>query len=161
MVALFRDIHTDAPCGIQRTFLSRAGQKLDRRMLGRAKNAAIKIDPDDRITDGLTIGEGLETCLAARQAGFGPMWALGSAGAVASFPLLSGVGTLTIIVDKDGSRTGESAAEETAWRWTFAGRQVVQVVPSCPGSDFNDLMQRRGQWSPREQATAATRPENR
>src|SRR5262249_42588831 len=140
MVALFRDIRTNTPCAIQRTFLSQAGHKLDRRMLGRAKDAAVKIDPDDSITEGLTIGEGVETCLAARQAGFSPIWALGSAGAIASFPLLSGVGTLTIIVDNDEGRTGQRAAEDTVWRWTTAGRQVVQVLPSCAGSDFNDVM---------------------
>jgi putative DNA primase/helicase len=160
MVALFRDIRTNAPCGIQRTFLSQVGHKIDRRMLGRAKDGAIKIDPDDGITDGLTIGEGLETCLAARQAGFSPIWALGSAGAIASFPVLPGVGALTIITDNDESGTGQSAAEETIWRWTLVGRQVVEVLPSRPGNDFNDVMQGRMQWSPREQAMAVTRPEN-
>jgi hypothetical protein len=60
MVSLFRDIRADVPCAIQRTFFDSAGRKLDRLMLGRAKGAAIKIDPDDSITDGLTIGEGLE-----------------------------------------------------------------------------------------------------
>jgi putative DNA primase/helicase len=86
MVALFRDIRTDEPCGIHRTFLDGGGRKLDRRMLGRAKNAAIKIDANEIVTLGLIIGEGLETCLAARLAGFRPVWALASAGAIAAFP---------------------------------------------------------------------------
>lgn len=37
MLALFRDVWTNEPCGIHRTFLDRAGRKLDRKMLGRAK----------------------------------------------------------------------------------------------------------------------------
>jgi hypothetical protein len=35
MVALFRDIRTNEPCAIHRTFLHGAGRKLDRKMLGR------------------------------------------------------------------------------------------------------------------------------
>jgi putative DNA primase/helicase len=155
MVALFRDIRSDVPCGIQRTFFDEAGHKLDRRMLGRARQAAIKIDPDDSVTTGLTIGEGLETCLAARQTGFRPVWALGSAGAIAAFPLLDGVGSLTIIVDNDDSGTGQRAAEDTIWRWTMAGREVIQVKPSRPGDDFNDVIQRRPAWPPHERAIMA------
>jgi hypothetical protein len=82
--------------------------------------------------------------LAARQAGFGPVWALGSAGAIATFPLLEGVECLTIIVDNDKTGTGHCAAEETIWRWTTAGREVVQVVPRRVGDDFNDVLKRHG-----------------
>jgi putative DNA primase/helicase len=153
MVALFRDIRSDVPCGIQRTFFDNRGHKLDRWMLGRARQAAIKIDADDSVTNGLTIGEGLETCLAARQAGFHPVWALGSAGTIAAFPLLDGVGSLTIIIDIDAS--GTDAAEDTIRRWTMAGREVVEVKPSRPGDDFNDVIQWRLAWSPHEQATIA------
>jgi len=145
MVALFRDVRTDIPCAIHRTFLDHAGRKLDRRMLGRVRQAAIKIDPDDSVTGGLTIGEGLETCLAARQAGFYPVWALGSAGAIAAFPVLEGVGCLIIIVDNDKSGTGHRAADETIWRWTTVGREVVRVMPRRVGDDFNDLVKRHGE----------------
>lgn len=47
MLALFRDIRTNEPCGIHRTFLDRAGNKLGRKMLGRARGAAIKLDADE------------------------------------------------------------------------------------------------------------------
>jgi hypothetical protein len=53
MVALFRDIETNAPCGIQRTFLDAAGVKTKRAMLGRAKQAALKIDADQAAHAGL------------------------------------------------------------------------------------------------------------
>ena len=70
MVALFRDITTAKPCGIHRTFLDCNGRKLDRKMLGRARDAAIKLDQDGDVTLGLHVGEGVETCMAARQAGW-------------------------------------------------------------------------------------------
>ena len=97
MVALFRDIWTNAPCGIDRTFLDEAGAKRGRKMLGRARGAAIKLDADEDVTLGLHIGEGVETCLAAWFAGFHPVWALGSATAIAAFPLLTGIEAITVL----------------------------------------------------------------
>jgi putative DNA primase/helicase len=97
MVALFRDITSNEPCGIHRTFLDDAGRKLDRKMLGRARDAAIKLDADESVPLGLHIGEGLETSLAARLAGFRPVWAVGSSGAIAAFPVLSGIEAITIL----------------------------------------------------------------
>jgi len=44
--------------------LSANGTKLGRKMQGLASGAAVKIDDDDAVTMGLTIGEGVETCLA-------------------------------------------------------------------------------------------------
>jgi hypothetical protein len=75
MVTLFRDIRDDEPRAIHRTFLDSDGRKLDRRMLGPVKDAAIKLDPDEAIECGLHIGEGIETCIAARLAGFRPVGA--------------------------------------------------------------------------------------
>lgn len=67
MICLLRDIETNEPCGIHRTFLDRdTGSKIDRKMLGIAKGAAIKFDVNHNNT--LTIGEGVETTLSARAA---------------------------------------------------------------------------------------------
>ena len=90
---------SDEPCGVHRTFLDRDGRKLERRMLGRARGAAVKLDPDDTVELGLVVGEGIETCLAARQLGYRPCWALGSAQAIAKLPVLGGVEGLTILGD--------------------------------------------------------------
>ena len=54
--------------------------------------------------EGLFIGEGVETVLAAIQHGFKPAWALGSAGAVKNFPALSSIGSLSNIVDNRQER---------------------------------------------------------
>ena len=79
------------------------GRKLDRKMLGRVRDAAIKLDPDECVTSGVHIGEGLKSCLAAWLAGFHPVWALGSASAIASFPALSAVEAVTVLGDSQRS----------------------------------------------------------
>jgi putative DNA primase/helicase len=138
MVALFRDVTTNEPCGIHRTFLTTVGRKLDRKMLGRAKHAAIKLDADENVTLGLTVGEGLETCLAARLAGFGPVWALGSASAIAAFPLLSGIEAITVLGEVGDGGANHRAAQTCAARWIEAGREAFMVEPQV-GSDLNDV----------------------
>jgi hypothetical protein len=137
MVALFRDIATDRPSGIHRTFLNDDAHKLGRKMLGRARGAAIKLDDDASVTLGLTIGEGLETCLAAWLAGFRPVWALGSASSIARFPVLPGVEAITILGEIDDSGANRLATEQCAARWHEAGREVLVVSPLI-GKDLND-----------------------
>jgi putative DNA primase/helicase len=138
MVALFRDIRTNAPCGILRTFLDGAGRKLDRKMLGRARDAAIKLDADESIALGLHIGEGVETCLAAWLAGFRPVWALGSAGAIAAFPVLTGIEAITVLGEVGDGGANHRAAQACAACWIEAGREAFSVAPQV-GSDMNDV----------------------
>ncbi|MBS0233487.1 MAG: toprim domain-containing protein [Proteobacteria bacterium] len=136
MVCLLRDIITDSPCGIHRTFVDDKGQKIGRKMLGRARGAAIKIDADEDVSLGLTIGEGVETCLAARQLGYRPGWALGSAVAIENFPHLRGIETLTILTETDDHGANERATKACARRWLEAGSEVIAIVPR--GGDMND-----------------------
>jgi putative DNA primase/helicase len=138
MIALFRDIASNKPCGIHRTFLDGEGRKLDRKMLGRAKGAAIKLDADETVTLGLHIGEGLETCLAARLAGFRPVWALGSASGIASFPVLGGIDAITILGEVNDGGANHRAAQACAARWIEAGREALIVAP-LTGDDLNDV----------------------
>jgi putative DNA primase/helicase len=134
MVCLLRDIATDEPCGIHRTFLDReTGQKLDRKMLGIAKNAAVKLDHP--IGSNLTIGEGVETVLSSRMAGLGPVWALGSSGAVRSFPVLKGLTEITILEENDP--TSRRDVKVCARRYLAAKKPVNIVTPNV-GNDFND-----------------------
>jgi putative DNA primase/helicase len=133
MVCLLRDIVTDEPCGIHRTFLDRkTGEKIDRRMLGIARGAAIKLE---QVGSKLTIGEGVETALSGRAAGFGPVWALGSSGAVRSFPLVKSVAELTILEENDP--TSQRDVETCARRYLAAGKPVNIVTPDI-GNDLND-----------------------
>jgi putative DNA primase/helicase len=138
MGALFRDVASNKPCGIHRTFLDAMGRKLGRKMLGRARSAAIKLDADANVTLGLHLGEGLETCLAARLAGFRPVWALGSAGAIGAFPVLPGIEAVTILVEVGDGGANLRATQACAARWIEAGREAFNVVPLV-GSDLNDV----------------------
>jgi len=137
MVACMQAIDGDAITGVHRTRLTDAGVKLGRRMLGIAAGSAIKLDPDTDVTDGLAIGEGIETCLAARKLGFRPVWAMASAGAVAGFPVLPGVEALTLLAENDPA--SDRAIGQCAERWHAAGREVMIVTPTI-GSDLNDAM---------------------
>jgi putative DNA primase/helicase len=138
MVALFRDIMSNEPCGIHRTFLDSEGHKLDRKMLGRARDAAIKLDAGENVTLGLHIGEGIESCLAARLAGFCPVWALGSAGAIATFPVLPGIEAITVLGEVNDGGANHRAAQACAARW-IAGRREAFIVTPQVGGDLNDV----------------------
>jgi hypothetical protein len=139
MVALFRDIRTNEPCGIHRTFLDGAGAKLDRRMLGRARGAAIKLDADENVALGLHIGEGIESCLAAWLVGFRSVWALGSATAIAAFPVLSGIEAITILGEVGDGGANHRATQACAARWIGAGCEAFAVAPQV-GGDLNDVL---------------------
>jgi putative DNA primase/helicase len=140
MVALLRDIESDEPVGIHRTFLDRyTGEKVERRMLGIAKGAAIKLDASSCAL--LTIGEGVETVLAAREAGFTPAWALGSSGAIRRFPILPHVRDLTILMETDATSRRDV---KTCSRSYLERQRRVNIVEPKIGNDFNDCWRARG-----------------
>ena len=62
-------------------FLDAEGRKLKRMVLGSVGAAAVKLDSDQNVIQGLHNGEGVETCIPAMVAGYRPVWAVGSAGA--------------------------------------------------------------------------------
>ena len=102
------------------------------------RGAALKLDADATVTLGLHIGEGLETCLAARLAGFRPVWALGSASAIAAFPVLPGIEAITVLGEVDDGGANHRAAQACAERWIEAGREAFIVAP-LSGGDLNDV----------------------
>ncbi len=136
MLALFRDIRTDKPRAVSRTFLSREGAKLGRKFLGPVKGSAIKLDADETVLVSIHVGEGAESCQAARQLGLKPCWALGSAPAVASFPVLN-IEALSILREHDEANA--KAAIACGTRWKAAGREVFDVWPNA-GNDVNDAI---------------------
>ena len=150
MICAMRSIATDEITAVHRTRLSPEGLKLDRRMRGVTAGAAIKLDADEDVTNGLHICEGVESGLAARALGFRPIWALGSAGGrtnegktyggIADFPVLAGVECLTILVENDAP--SERAAALCTARWHEAGREVLHAR-SLFGSDANDALRRK------------------
>ena len=137
MVALFRNIQTNEPQAISRTFLDKDGNKLERKFLGPVRGAAVKLDADEDVLSGLHIGEGVETCLAARQIGLKPTWALGSCMAIGAFPVLSGIECLSILQEHD--EANRRNADVCAMKWHSAGRRVFNVKPNI-GKDINDAI---------------------
>jgi hypothetical protein len=143
LLALFRDVESDAPAGIHRIALTSEGRKIDRRMLGKwLRPRAIKLWPAG---SSLVIGEGIETVLAAatrishRDAPLRPAWAMGSSLAIERFPIMPGVERLIILVDHDANGIGPTSARTCAARWVAAGRKVVLLTPQESDTDFNDL----------------------
>jgi Toprim domain len=142
LLALMSDVQTNESRAILRTALTKTGEKIGRMALGGKSGAVIKLTADPDVTEGLAVGEGLETVLSAMRLGFSPAWALGDAGSLRRFPVLSGIECLTIIVDNDESGTGQRAALECSNRWTSAGREVFRIIPDRCGDDMNDVVAR-------------------
>jgi putative DNA primase/helicase len=143
MVCLVRNIVSNEPQGLHRTALAPNGTAIKRdgktfRMsLGTIAGGAIKLDPDEDVTQGLCIGEGVETCLAGRQMGLQPVWSAVNTGGVANFPVLPGVDGLHIFKENDAEGQSAKAVEACARRWYGAGRDVIIVEPDT-AKDLND-----------------------
>ncbi|WP_406854382.1 toprim domain-containing protein [Alsobacter sp. KACC 23698] len=141
MVHSMVDITTGQMRAVHRTFLSYDGRKIAniaKRVLGSSSGTAVDLCPEVEVTTGLGITEGVETGLTLVQRGWRPVWALGSAGAIARFPVLPGVEALTIFADHD--MAGLSAARDCATRWLKAGRECRIIPPRSPGQDWNDVI---------------------
>jgi putative DNA primase/helicase len=143
MVCLVRNIVTNEPQGIPRTALAPDGHaikrdgKTFRLTLGPIAGGAIKVDPDEDVTQGLCIGEGVETCLAGRQMGYRPVWAVLSAWGITGFPVLPGIDGLTIFGERDDRAQSEKAIHLCAGRWLEAGIETLTAWPLV-GNDLND-----------------------
>jgi hypothetical protein len=140
LLALYRDIHTNEPKAISRTAIDVDGNKIGRMALGPVRGCAIKIDADENVEYGLTVGEGLETCLAGRELGLRPIWSLGSANAIRQFPVISGIDALTILAETDDKGANAKAIRECGNRWTAADQDVIVATPLI-GGDMNGALQ--------------------
>jgi hypothetical protein len=132
LIAAFRSIDDDEITAIHRIALNPDGTKIGRRMLGVVHRAAVKLD---QINTEIAIGEGVETCMAARQLGIRPCWALGSTGNISGFPVIGNITQLTILGET--GKASQDAIRFCAPRWRTAGRQVRIIMPEV-GADLND-----------------------
>jgi hypothetical protein len=143
MVALVRNIQTDEPQAIHRTALTLEPQPDNRLSLGPVAGGAIKLSPDDQVSHGLLIGEGIETTLsAAVRLKFHPVWSVMSRSGIAKFPVLPGIECLTIAVDNDDSGDGQRDAATCVERMIAAGVEVITSQPHL-AKDFNDIVRGR------------------
>jgi putative DNA primase/helicase len=141
MIAAFRSIDDGIITAVHRIRVDQPERwpKTERRMLGVVHRAAVMLDP---IGPNLAIGEGVETCMAARKLGIRPTWALGSVGCISGFPVIDGVEQLTVL-----SESGQASADAVkfcARRWRRAGRRVHVAMPDI-GSDLNDELMAQAQ----------------
>jgi putative DNA primase/helicase len=146
MLVLYRNILTGEPQAVQRTFLDEDGRKTARKFIGPSGGAAAMLDPFDEVFGGLHVGEGVETCMAARRpdlrpAPLRPIWAVGSKDQIANLPVLAGIESLTLLQENDGGKS-EAACEKCAQRWCAAGREVTIVIATA-GKDLNDIFMDR------------------
>jgi putative DNA primase/helicase len=133
LIVAFRNIADDELTAVHRIRLDPdTADKIERRMLGIVKDAAVKLDP--RTTDRLVIGEGVETGMAAREYDLHPVWALGSVAAITWFPVLDGVRKLSILGET--GRPSEDAIRICNRRWRRAGRRTEAIYPTV-GDDIN------------------------
>jgi len=138
LIAVFRSIASNEITAVHRIRLDEPERwpKAERKMLGVVGGAAVKLDAD--VGNELAIGEGIETCMAARQLGIRPTWALGSAGAITHFPVLPNIRTLRLIGENDC--INEAAVEQCGLRWQTAGRCVRVIRPTDDCNDLNDVL---------------------
>ena len=150
------DVLTGEPINLHRTWLARDGAgkaPIDKPRLlleGHRTDGVIRLSPDDEVTLGLVIGEGVESCLAAARLGLAPVWSTLTAGNLTEFPVLPGLEGLTVLVDHDrpnpktGKRAGIEAALAVIPRYVDAGfdpeRDLVTICSPVEGQDFNDMV---------------------
>ncbi|MBK8211655.1 MAG: toprim domain-containing protein [Rhodospirillales bacterium] len=144
LVALITDVH-DAQrwLSLHRTWIAADGSehKADvdpARLLlkgHRKSGGCIRLWPDDWVTLGLGVAEGIENALTLAR-GFTPVWSMIDAGNLATFPYLYPIESLTVAVDHDPAGLG--AYEAVAKRWHARNREVRKVLAPKPGDDLND-----------------------
>jgi hypothetical protein len=117
----------------------KAGTGRDKKLLTghRKAGGVIRLWPDEAVTHGLAIAEGIESALAAAH-DFQPVWACVDASNLSKFPVLAGIESLTIFADADAA--GLTAARECAARWAGAGREVFVMHARERGLDAADIV---------------------
>jgi len=141
LVGRITDALTRQPLSLHRTWIQADGRKADvdapRLLLGghRKQGGVIRLWPDEAVTTGLGIAEGIETALSLAWA-HAPVWACIDAGNLAALVYLPGIECLVIGADNDPA--GGAAARACAQRWADAGAEVL--VTRQAQNDLNDVI---------------------
>lgn len=142
LVGLVTDVLTREPISLHATFLAPDGNgkaALDRTKLyaprHRKAGGVVRLWPDEAVTTGIAVAEGIESALSAAHA-FTPVWACLDAGNVAALPVVDGIESITVLADHD--EAGIRAARSCAERWAAAGREARIALPPVEGADLND-----------------------
>lgn len=141
LVALLTDAQTRQARSLHFTWIE-GGRKANvnppRLLLARHRKAGAvcRLWPDEAVTHGLGVAEGIESALSLAHA-HTPVWATIDAGNMAALPYLPGIELLVIGRDRDPA--GEAAAAQCTRRWTDAGATVMVTAQRV--NDLNDVVQ--------------------
>lgn len=152
MIAMLTDIN-GRTCGLHRTWLTNEGEKAavesPRRLTSSVSThpisgSAIKFDQD--VGPVLSVGEGIESSLAARAiAGF-PTWSCVNKALMANLNVPESVQFVIVWADRDNSGAGQAAAGELVQRLRAQGKKAVVIIPpfAVPEGgksvDWNDVV---------------------
>lgn len=144
MLARVTDAMTSEPISLHFTRLTsdgrgKAGTDFDKLLLSghRKAGGVVRLWPDEAITHGLAVAEGIESALCAAHA-HTPVWSCIDAGNLSALPALAGIESLLIAADHDAA--GIKAANECARRWHVAGREVRIALAKTAGQDPADVV---------------------
>ena len=144
LCAAVTDARSGKPTSLHFTRLAadgrgKAGTEQDKLLLAghRKKGGVIRLWPDEAVTYGLAIAEGIESALAAAHF-HTPTWAAIDASNLAGFPVLNGIESLVIYADHDD--VGLGAAKICARRWRESGREIRVRRPRTKGWDIADVL---------------------
>lgn len=141
MIARITDaLDPDRLLGLHLTALTKTGEgkpAFARRkwIRGRMAGGVIRLSPDEDVTLGLAVAEGIETALVALADGVGPVWAAVSAGNLGNLPVLPPL-ALTVLADHDPA--GLAHAAKLVDRWRAAGLTAVSIHPPEFKTDWAD-----------------------
>jgi DNA primase len=132
--------------GIQRTFLTDRGEKLDpsnaKRSLGIIKGNAIRIFDSEMDRSHAYVCEGLEDGLSlARLHDDGPVFVAAGAGMMRFMNLPSEC--RSVVIGADNDRAGLKAAEEAAAVFRMRGVEAFISKPDWRHKDWNEFIQSR------------------
>ena len=137
LLAAIRDAN-DQLVGVQRTFLTLAGQKLDvetpKMSLGTLRGGAVKFGTT---TEEIITCEGVEDALSIRLAKPNvSVWAAAGGNLMPSLPIPDSCTRLVIARDNDKAGARAAHAAEQAFR--RKGRKIVVMKPGAGFKDFNE-----------------------
>lgn len=142
LCAAVTDVVSGQPISLHFTRLAadgrgKAGTDRDKLLMAghRKKGGCIRLWPDDAVTYGLAVTEGIETALAAAPA-YTPIWATIDCAGMAALPVLASIESLVIFADHDDA--GIRAARECGQRWADADREARILTPRIAGHDAAD-----------------------
>jgi hypothetical protein len=146
LCARITDTITARPISLHFTRLAadgrgKAGTDHDKLLLAghRKRGGVIRLWPDDVVTHSLGVAEGIESALGAAHY-HTPVWSAIDASNLSTLSVLAGIECLVVFADHD--EAGIQAAQQCAYRWRTAGREVHVWRSKTRGEDAADVARR-------------------